>query len=262
MLVKDWMSTEVFTVNVTDTVEEAADVFIRHDISLIPVLNDGKIAGLITHRDLRKVWEYMASWKDVRLAPEELRRQTVDTIMSRSVIAVPPDYTVEETSELLLEQRISGCPVLDCDGSVVGIVTKKDLLKAFTESSGIPGLGILFGFLVQESEDCINDVLHVLRKHDARLVAIMSSYANVPKGYRRIYIRCLHIDRRHIEALRTELEGVAKLLFIVDRKEGTREICTAPGPADCGSSSFEGISERSPHLDNMPPITGPGSELV
>jgi len=224
MLVKDWMSTDVVTVNIGDTVQDAVNVFMQHNPSLLPVVSNGKAVGLITYRDLRALGDAKAAWIDVRQIPMEVWQQTVDTIMSRSVIAVPPDYTVEETAELLLERRIPGCPVLDHDGRVVGIITKKDLLKAFTESSTLPGLGILFGFLVQDREGCITDVLRTLRRHDARLLAIMSSYANAPEGFRRVYIRCFQMDRRRVQELRTELEDIAKILFIVDRKEGTREI--------------------------------------
>jgi acetoin utilization protein AcuB len=82
----------------------------------------------------------------------------------------------------------------------------------------------LFGLLIQDRAGCINSVLQVLRRHDARLMAIMSSYANAPEGFRRVYIRCFHMDRRRTQQLHAELDEVAKTLFIVDRKAGTREI--------------------------------------
>lgn len=224
MLVKDWMSTDVVTVNSGDTVQDAIEIFMRHNPSLLPVVKDGKVVGMITYRDLRRIGDAKSSWIDIRQIPMEVWRQGVETIMSRSVIAVPPDYTVEETSELLLERRIPGCPVLDHDGRVVGVITKKDLLKALTAASGLPGMGVLFGFVVEDREGCINDLLRVLRRHDARVVAIMSSYADAPEGFRRVYIRCFHIDCSKIEELRRELKETAKLLFIVNRHEGSRKI--------------------------------------
>ncbi len=224
MLVKDWMSTEVVTVNIDGTVQGVINLFMRHNPSIVPVVREGKAVGLITQRDLRKLGDAKASWIDVRQIPAGVWHQKVDTIMSREIIAVPPDYTVEETSELLLDRRIPGCPVLDHEGRVVGIITKKDLLKAFTEASALPGLGILFGLLVQDRTGCINSILNLLRRHDARVMAIMSSYANAPEGFRRVYIRCFHMDRGRIQQLHTELDEVGKTLFIVDRKAGTREI--------------------------------------
>lgn len=224
MLVKDWMSSNVITVKVGDTVRDVVKIFMQHNPSLIPVVSNGKAVGLVTLRDLQRLGDTESSWLDVRQIPAEVWERKVETIMSRSVVAVPPDYTVEETSELLLDRRIPGCPVLDHDGRVVGIITKKDLLRAFKESSTLTGLGVLFGILVQDREGCVNDVLRVLRRYDARLFAIMSSYANVPKGTKRLYIRCFSIDRAKMDELRRELNEVARIIFIVDRKKGTREI--------------------------------------
>ena len=224
MLVKDWMSTDVVTVEAGETVHEAAKIFMQHNPSLLPVVRNGKAVGVMTYRDLQKIISTGDPLIDPCQIPLEVLQQRVDTIMAKSIIAVPPDYTVEETSQLLLEKRIPGCPVLDHEGRVVGIITKKDLLKAFTETSGLPGMGVLLGFLVEDRRGRIDDLLRVLRSHDARLVAIMSSYANAPEGFRNLYIRCFHIDRRRIQEIRTQLGEKAKILFIVDRKEGTREI--------------------------------------
>ncbi|AFM25173.1 CBS and ACT domain-containing protein [Desulfomonile tiedjei] len=224
MIVRNWMSTKVITVNINDSVQEAISLLMQHNSSILPVEHDGKVVGLITHRDLRKLRDTKGSKPDMRNIPEAVLQQKVDTIMCRSIIAVPPEYTVEEASQLLLERRIPGCPVLDHNGEIVGIITKKDCLKAFTEASGVTSMGILFGFLVEDREDCINDVLKVLHRHDARLMAIMSLYANAPEGHKFLYIRCFHIDNRSIQELRDELANTAKLILVIDRSKGIQEM--------------------------------------
>ncbi len=224
MIVRNWMSTKVITVNISDSVQDAINLLMQHNSSILPVESDGKIVGLITHRDLRKLGDSKGPRPDTRNIPEAILQQKVDTIMCRSIIAVPPEYTVEEASQLLLERRIPGCPVLDHKGQIVGIITKKDCLKAFTEASGVTSMGVLFGFLVEDREDCINDVLKVLHRHDARLMAIMSLYANAPEGHKFLYIRCFHIDNRSIQELRDELANTAKLILVVDRSKAIREM--------------------------------------
>jgi acetoin utilization protein AcuB len=224
MIVRNWMSTNLITVNIDDSVQDAINLLGQHNSSILPVESDGKIVGLITHRDLRKLGDTKGTRLDTRNIPEAVLQQKVDSIMCRSIIAVPPEYTVEEASQLLLERRIPGCPVLDYNGHIVGIITKKDLLKAFTEASGVTSMGILFGFLVEDREECINDVLKVLHRHDARLMAIMSLYANAPKGHKFLYIRCLHINDTAPGAIPKELGNTAKLILIVDRNKGIREM--------------------------------------
>ncbi|MGB6068136.1 MAG: CBS and ACT domain-containing protein [Desulfomonilaceae bacterium] len=227
MFVKDWMSTEPLALDVDDTVERAIHLFMERNPSLLPVVSEGKLVGIITPRDLRRSVLSEESWVDPQTISEQTSQLRVEAVMNRTPVAVPPDYTVEETSELLLERRIPGCPVLDSKGRLVGIITKRDLLRAFTLSSSIRNLGILFGFLVEDREDCIKALLSIFRKHDARLVAIMSSYANAPEGFRHVYIRVFHVDRRRMPELQRELRDTAKMLFMVDRKEGTRELFTS-----------------------------------
>jgi acetoin utilization protein AcuB len=227
MFVKDWMSTEPVTVDADDTMERAVHLFMDRNPSLLPVVSEGKLVGIITHRDLKRSGLSEESWLDPLKIPKEISQLRVEAIMSRTPVAVPPDYTVEETSELLLDRKIPGCPVLDSKGRLVGIITKRDLLRAFTLTSSVRNFGILFGFLVEDREDCINELLRILRKHDARLVAIMTSYANAPEGFRHVYIRTLHVDRRKMPELQQELRKAAKMLFLVDRKENTRETFTS-----------------------------------
>lgn len=227
MFVKNWMSTEPITVDADDTVERAIHLFMERNPSLLPVASEGKLVGIITPRDLRRSVRSEESWMDPRRIPEQISQLKVEAIMSRTVAAVPPDYTVEETSELLLDRRIPGCPVVDSKGRLVGVITKRDLLRAFTLSSGVKNFGILFGFLVEDREHCIKELLNILRKHDARLFAIMTSYANALEGFRYVYIRILHVDRRRMPELQRELGETAKILFMVDRNENTREVFTS-----------------------------------
>ena len=54
MLVKDWMSTNVITLNVNDTMQDAINVSMEHHISLMPVMEEGKLVGIVTDRDLKR----------------------------------------------------------------------------------------------------------------------------------------------------------------------------------------------------------------
>ena len=228
MLIKDWMHKHVITVDVNDTVEHALDLFREHNTSMLPVTGEGKLLGILTPRDLKKVSSTDDSPPDLNSIPDYIRRLKVNEVMSREPLAVPLDYTVEETAELVLARRIPGCPVLDQHGDIVGIVTKKDLLQAFVAGSSIGKLGILCGFMVKDEPDTIRDLFDILRKYDARACSIMSCYANAPQGYRYLQIRAFHIDRRMMDQMRKELETKARVLFIVDRREDKREVYEGP----------------------------------
>ncbi len=57
---------------------------------------------------------------------------------------------MEETAEVLLSNRISGCPVVDKDGNIKGVITKNDLFKAVISLSGLAKRGVQFGFLLED----------------------------------------------------------------------------------------------------------------
>ena len=227
MLVSDWMSTNVITLEATEPMQHAINVMMDNHISMLPVLEEGKLVGIVTDRDLKRASPSDATLMDIQQVLYHLSRLEVGAIMSRYPITVPEDFTVEETAEVLLSNKISGCPVVDKDGNIRGIVTKNDLFKALISLSGLAKRGVQFGFLLKDKPGSIKEVTDVLRKHSARLVSIMSSYEKAPQGYRHVYIRAFDLDRESVPLLRTELQQTAKMLYMVDHRDNKREIFKA-----------------------------------
>jgi len=64
----------------------------------------------------------------------------------------------------------------------------------------------------------------IIRKYGGRMVSILTSYDNVPEGFRKVYIRLRSLERSKLPALKEELGKVATLLYIVDHRENKREI--------------------------------------
>ena len=224
MLVKDWMSTNVITLNVNDTMQDAINVSMEHHISLMPVMEEGKLVGIVTDRDLKRASPSDATLLDIQQIMYHLSRLEVGAIMSRYPITVPLDYTVEETAEVLLTNGISGAPVVDQKGEIRGIITKNDLFKAMISLSGLTKRGLQFGFLLEDSPGSIKEVTDIIRKYNGRLVSILSSYEKAPEGLRNVYIRSFDIDRDALPRLKEELKAAAKMLYMVDHRENKREI--------------------------------------
>jgi acetoin utilization protein AcuB len=224
MLVKDWMSTNVITLNVNDTMQDAINVSMEHHISLMPVMEEGKLVGIVTDRDLKRASPSDATLLDIQQIMYHLSRLEVGAIMSRYPITVPLDYTVEETAEVLLTNGISGAPVVDQKGEIRGVITKNDLFKAMIALSGLTKRGLQFGFLLEDSPGSIKEVTDIIRKYNGRLVSILSSYEKAPEGLRNVYIRSFDIDRDALPRLKEELKAAAKMLYMVDHRENKREI--------------------------------------
>ena len=174
MLVKNWMSKEVITVDVNDSMHKADNLFHEHNIRTLPVTEEGKLAGVITDRDLKRASASDATSLSRHEVSYLLSRIKMAEIMTRDPVTVPPDYTVEETAEILFENRISGVPVVD-KGELVGIITKDDLFRVLVALTAERKKGIQFAFQVEAYPGSIKELVDIIRKYGGRLISILSS---------------------------------------------------------------------------------------
>ncbi|MGD8259089.1 MAG: CBS and ACT domain-containing protein [Desulfobacterales bacterium] len=224
MLVKNWMSKNVITVDRNDSMQDAIKLLKEYKIRMLPVMKKGKLVGIVTDRDLKKASASDATTLEVHELLYLLTKIKVKDIMTKDPITVPPDYTAEETAQVLLKNKISGAPVVDKSGNVVGTITQTDLFRVLISLTGIESGGIQFGFQIEDRPGSIKKVADIIRTYGGRMVSILSSYDEVPEGYRKVYIRMRKIQRSELQRLVQELESIAGLLYIVDHTENNREI--------------------------------------
>ncbi|RDI95998.1 CBS domain-containing protein [Meiothermus sp. QL-1] len=130
MLVKDVMNSPVLTVEGQVSLEAAYHQMLRHNIRHIPVVEAGRLVGMITDRDIRLATS--------PFAPEGARpvQTPVREVMSRPVLTADPLDPVEEAARIMRERKIGALPVVE-EGRVVGIVTGIDLLDALLRLTGV-----------------------------------------------------------------------------------------------------------------------------
>jgi acetoin utilization protein AcuB len=218
------MSKNVVTINEDDSMQDAMKLMKQHNIRMLPVLKNGGLVGVVTDRDLKRASASDATTLDVHELLYLVSKIKVKNIMSKNPIAVSPELTVEETAELLLNNKISGAPVLDDKGKVVGTITQTDLFHVLISLTGVGKRGIQLAFQIEDRPGSIKNLADPIRKHGGRMVSILTSYDNVPEGFRKVYIRMYGLDRTRLPGLKGELAKVAKLLYLVDHRENKREI--------------------------------------
>jgi len=224
MLVKYWMTKEVITIDVNESMQQAIKLLKQHNIRMLPVMKNEKLVGIITDRDLKRASASDATTLDVHELLYLVSKIKVKDIMTRDPITVPPDFTVEETAEILLKHKISGVPVVDQAAKLVGTITQTDLLGVLISLTGIGKRGIQFACQIEDRPGSIKEVADIIRKYGGRMVSILTSYERVPQGYRRVYIRMRSIERSRLQILKEELSKTAALLYIVDHRENKRDI--------------------------------------
>ncbi len=224
MLVKDWMSKDVITIDENESMQKAIKLLKEHDIRMLPVVKKGKLVGVVTDRDLKRASASDATTLEIHELIYILSRIKVKEIMTKNPITVPFDYTVEETAEILLGNKISGAPVVDHEGQIVGTITQADIFRVLVSLTGLSKRGISFSFMVEDRSGSIKEVTDIIRTYGGRMASILSSYERIPKGYRRVYVRMYNIDRSRLPQLKEELKAKTTLLYMVDHRENMREI--------------------------------------
>ncbi|MBW2632342.1 MAG: CBS domain-containing protein, partial [Deltaproteobacteria bacterium] len=98
MLVKNWMSRTVFTIDLNESIHDAMKLLQKHKIRMLPVTKKDKLVGVITDRDIKRASASDATTLSVHELNYILSKVKVSEIMSDKLITVPFDYTIEETA--------------------------------------------------------------------------------------------------------------------------------------------------------------------
>jgi acetoin utilization protein AcuB len=152
MFVSRSMTRKVVTVGPEASIFEAQDLMAQNKIRHLPVVVEGdKLVGIVTDRDIRSALPYHAFREGLK--PEEkknLESLRVKDIMSRKVISVTPAYTIQDALLMVQNAKVGALPVLDEEGRLKGILSVRDLLRAFVNVLGIGEPGTLLCILVEE----------------------------------------------------------------------------------------------------------------
>jgi CBS domain-containing protein len=127
--VKDWMSKPVITLGVGSNILQARNVMLRNKIKRIPIVLGNKLVGIVTEKDIAKALGLFRKLSEGKHWNEKMKKILVEQIMSKDLITVSPEETLGKVVEIMLDNKISGLPIVENE-KLVGIITKTDLIKA------------------------------------------------------------------------------------------------------------------------------------
>lgn len=144
MYVKQFMSTPVVSVSPNDTISDTAALMREKNINRLPVVDRGKVVGLVTDGDLREISPSPATTLSIFELNYLVAKTTIREIAVKNVITCNPDTKIEDAALLMRENKIGGLPVIE-NGKLVGIITETDVFDAFLDILGFrsPGLRIV-----------------------------------------------------------------------------------------------------------------------
>jgi acetoin utilization protein AcuB len=127
------MTTAPATVTLETSVSAARTLLQQRQIHHLPVLDQGRLVGIVSERDLLQVQPSPATSLSVWEINYLLDKLSVGEVMTRFVITVTPDTPVLEAVRRLVGQKISALPVVE-NGQLIGIITRSDVLRLFLTS--------------------------------------------------------------------------------------------------------------------------------
>ena len=134
MMVKDVMKTQLVTLNADSKHGFANDIMYLGRIRHLPVVKGDTIVGILTQRDLYRssLTSILTNWKENK---EFLDSIKVSEVMTKNVITVAPDATIEEAAQIMIDKKVGGLPVVKEKNKLVGLITETDVLQYFVDNS-------------------------------------------------------------------------------------------------------------------------------
>ena len=129
-LVRDWMTREIVTITPSTTIPEAHQIMMNEEIRRLPVVAaNGRLAGIVTLGDVRGAQPSPATSLSIWELNYLLSQLKVEKIMTPDPITIHEEATIGEAARVMLENRISGLPVVDNAGKLAGIITESDIFS-------------------------------------------------------------------------------------------------------------------------------------
>jgi len=152
MFVSRSMTQKVITTGSEASVFDAYEKMSQNRIRHLPIIDaDGRLIGIVTDRDIRSALPYSMIKDPARTAEtEKVKDLKVKDIMTTDPKTIGPHHTIQDALVLIQELRVGALPVVDKEGKLKGILSVRDLLRAFINVLGFGQPGTLLCILVEE----------------------------------------------------------------------------------------------------------------
>lgn len=165
------MTPNPITVEPNTPIFEALNLMKKHRIKQLPVVEDGKLLGLVTERDLLTVSPSPATTLSIYEINYLLSRMTVKEAMIKSPARISPDATIEEAAVIMREHRFGSLLVMEGE-NLVGIITESDLFEALIKIFGFRRPGVRLVLEAENKLGTLADLLGIVRDHQINVIGL------------------------------------------------------------------------------------------
>ena len=160
MKIKDRMSPDPVTIAPEASVDEALGVMRTKGVRHLPVLQDGRLVGLVTDTQLSTAW-----------FPSLLEDLTVKDVMESDPPCIAASQNVYQAARMLYHQKLTGLLVMDGE-RLVGIITLADILRVFVEMMGLLRESVRINVAIDPSYQSVEDVHALIRAQGGDVISV------------------------------------------------------------------------------------------
>ena len=177
MLVRKKMNKNLVTIEKNERMTTAKKILQEKNIRHLPVVEGKKLVGLVTNMDIRKAEASPATSLEIRELHYLLDKLTVQEIMTRNVITISPDISVEEATTLLHYNKIGCLPVVE-DGNLIGIITEDDVMEMLIEVMGMKEKGSRLEVLADDKSGALAEITRIIKEHNVNITSVVTDTAD------------------------------------------------------------------------------------
>ena len=225
MLIKDWMATSILTVDANTSVMRATRTMKENNIRRLPVMSHGKLIGVITDRDLKEASPSSTSDMDIHEMYYLLSEMKVKDVMTDKCICLKQDDTLEKAALVMLKERISGIMILDDEENLVGLLSETDIMRGFIQATGIQNGSYQYVIDLPDVPGGTTKVIDILRNKNVRVLSILTSFEDAPRGTKRVSIRIIS-DEETARELGKEIEALDNYFIVFQGKDELHNLPT------------------------------------
>ena len=176
MAVKDFMTRKVVYISPNTTIAHVADMMREQKLHRLPVIENDQLVGLVTEGTIAEASPSKATSLSIYEMNYLLNKTKVGDVMIRDVVTISQFASLEDATYLMLKNKIGILPVVDNE-QLYGVITDRDIFKAFLEVSGYGEEGVRLRFVTENKVGVLEQIIRLLVEENLNI----SNTVNIPR---------------------------------------------------------------------------------
>ena len=201
MAVKDFMTRKVVYISPNTTIAHAADMTREQKLHRLPVIENDQLVGLVTEGTIAEASPSKATSLSIYEMNYLLNKTKVGDVMIRDVVTISQFASLEDATYLMLKNKIGILPVVDNE-QLYGVITDRDIFKAFLEVSGYGEEGVRLRFVTENKVGVLEQIIRLLVEENLNI----SNTVNIPRKDGKVVIEVQLAGDIDMELLKKKFE--------------------------------------------------------